>query len=67
MKTIPILTEQLACFGVCCDLHARCTHYALVDDHSGDSEPIGTCMTREGYPLFVERQRADAPAEELRT
>lgn len=55
---IPIASELRACYGVCCDLHARCARYAAVNG-SRQLDPLGTCMTNDGYPKFVERPTAD--------
>jgi len=46
--------ELRACYGVCCDLHGRCARYAAVNG-SRQLDPLGTCITDAGYPLFVER------------
>jgi hypothetical protein len=55
MTTItPIVPELRACYGVCCDLHARCARYAAVNG-SRQVEPMGTCVTDAGYPEFIER------------
>ncbi len=43
-----------ACFGVACLHHHRCARYAAVVDSQASPETIGTCLTGDAYPLFVE-------------
>lgn len=54
MNIIPITPAAPACFGVACDVHARCTRYLAVDGTQADPATIATCMLDDGYPLFVE-------------
>jgi hypothetical protein len=53
MTIHPITPVVPACYGIACDLHSRCVRYAQVEGKHV-VEPIGTCMTHEGYPLFIE-------------
>ncbi len=43
-----------ACFGVACLHHHRCARYAAVVDSQANAETMGTCLTGDAYPLFVE-------------
>lgn len=60
MTIVPITAERPACFGVCCDLHARCARYAAVERAAGDPNTIATCADRGDRPLFVEIEEATA-------
>jgi hypothetical protein len=42
------------CFGVGCLHHRRCARYAAVVDSQANPETLGTCVSGDTYPLFVE-------------
>lgn len=43
-----------ACFGVACLYHHRCARYAAVADSQADPRTMGTCLTGDAYPMFME-------------
>ena len=51
------MSDDPACYGVCCPLHGRCARYTAVDGAVGTIKIIGTCATdTNSYarPLFVQ-------------
>lgn len=64
MTVIQIRRNPLApaCFGVVCSQHKDCARYHAVDGSRADPKTIGTCRTRDGYPLFERIELVEAVA-----
>lgn len=54
----PVVNDAVSplqpCFGVACLHHHRCARYAAVVDSQANPRTMGTCLTGDAYPLFVE-------------
>ena len=55
-STFPQWAPLQACFGVACLHHHRCARYAAVVDSQASPKTMGTCLSGDVYPLFVEVQ-----------
>jgi hypothetical protein len=52
---VAIASQSLrACFGVGCAHHHRCARYEAVASSETSSETLGTCLSGDAYPMFVE-------------
>lgn len=52
-----------ACHGIACAHHARCARWQAVQGSEADPNTMGTCVTNDGYPEFIEIKRS--PLSEL--
>lgn len=62
MTIQPITEKTPLCYGVLCELHARCSRYLGVERMPAGAIVIGTCATPPAVerPLFVQVKVAAA-------
>lgn len=51
-----VKTLDPICFGVMCPQHGECERYQAINGDSLDTQRIGTCKTKNEWPLFLKVQ-----------